>query len=249
MVVAVIGLTAAVTTLIAMVLWMRATRRRAREAAATSPTGTAGPPPFEHVPGDRQRGMWHPQDRELEGWTWSGGRAQPPDVLSGRHALYDTIIVRELRGTFRGREAFSQIRRPQRTPALATTAPQTQWSVVAGLRGRVQLPPFFALIGEREFFASLIVVDVDERLQKFGGALGRGTVLWSEPRWAAAVVSALRPVLQNPLPQQYLLASEGSTLFVCASHDESEQAVLRRLAFGERALRSFEQLSAHDTAR
>lgn len=231
---------------VAATLAARASMRRAREAARASPTGSAGAPPMTAVPGDRQRSMWEPQDGALQGWTWSGGRTQPPDVLSGRHAVYDTVVAREISGTFHGRAAFSQVRRLQRLPIVPRSAPHTHWSTVTGLRGDVRLPRFFALTEQPEIVARTMTLDAAEGLEKTIGALGRRTVLWCEPPWTELLVEALRPMLERGTPEAYLFASDASTLYVCASRGEDESAVLQRIRLGHAALESLETLLEGD---
>ncbi|GGO59595.1 hypothetical protein GCM10010910_02940 [Microbacterium nanhaiense] len=227
---------------IGAIAWARGTMRRARRKAEESERGTAGLPPGARLPGGEQPGMWRPQDPALWDWTWSGGRAQPPDVLAGRHAVYDTVVARELRGSFGGRDAFSQVRRPQKLPVLARSAPQTHWGMVAGMHSAVVLPPFFVLTRQSAILTGLVVLDVADHLQKFVGALGPGTVLWSEPQHAALVVRAMGPALSRGTAAANLIASDGSTLFVCGSRGEDEADVLARLRCGAALLDGLERI-------
>ncbi|GAA3659395.1 hypothetical protein GCM10022202_20130 [Microbacterium marinilacus] len=232
----------AVVIAVGAVLWARAAQRRARRDAEQ--TGTAGAPPLAAAPGDATRGMWAPQDPELHGWTWSAGRTQPPDLLSGPHAVYETVVAREICGDFRARDAFAQVRSLQRLPVVPRSAPHTHWSKVAGLRSRVALPPFFLLTEQVPLVAATRVLEVADGLAKVAGPHGTRTVLWADPRWVDALLAALRPLIAQRTEREYFVASDGDLLFVCESAGEDEEAVLRRLRYGDDLLRALEALIA-----
>lgn len=233
--------TVMIVVLAGVFLWARSTMRRARQTARSSVDGTAGLPPLTAIPGDSERGRWLPRDPALRDWTWSGGRAQPPDVLGGPDAVYDTVIARELRGSYRGREASAQVRVLQRVPFVPRSAPQTHWSKVVGLRSTATLPRFFALTEQPGLLASTAALPVAVGLDKVVGGLGPRTVLWADRRSSPLIAAAVQPLLAGGTPAPYLLASDGSTLFVCESRGEDESAVLARLRLGDEVLRALEQ--------
>jgi hypothetical protein len=234
-----IGIVAAVAlaAVVAVTLWARAARRT-RAAAKASPTGSVGPAPGAVIDAGPHRAMWAPTEAELAGWTWSGGRFDPPDLLSGPYATHDTTIAREIRGVFRGREGFAQVRVHQRLPAVMRSAPHTRWGKVACLRARTALPRFFLLTDQNDLEAAIRPLEAAAGMTKIARPWGTRAVLWIDPTWAEALPPVLRPLLERRTRDEYLVASDGDRLFVCESSGEDERAVLDRLRYGDDILRA-----------